>query len=98
MAKILILIIGHLCNAPRPQKEAQTLAEAGYDVTVCGVWFDSKLAQRDRLLVKNKPWKFEPIPEWKLRTCRRFWIERRRSRISPHRGISITGGRLTPPI
>lgn len=65
MAKILILIIGHLCNAPRPQKEAQTLAEAGYDVTVGGVWFDSKLAQRDRLLVKNKPWKFEPIVDFR---------------------------------
>ena len=31
MAKILILIGGHLCNAPRPYKEANTLANAGFD-------------------------------------------------------------------
>lgn len=61
MAKILILIIGHLCNAPRPQKEAETLAKAGHDVVVGGIWFDPEFARRDRLLMKNKLWRFEPI-------------------------------------
>ena len=36
MAKILILIGGHLCNAPRPYKEVNTLANAGYEVIVGG--------------------------------------------------------------
>lgn len=61
MAKILILIGAHLCTAPRPQKEAQTLADAGHDVTVRGFWFDPDLVERDRQLMANKSWRFEPI-------------------------------------
>ncbi len=61
MAKILILIGAHLCTAPRPQKEAETLTNAGHDVTVRGFWFDPELVQRDRILIANKKWRFEPI-------------------------------------
>jgi glycosyltransferase involved in cell wall biosynthesis len=61
MAKILILIGAHLCTAPRPQKEAETLANAGHEVTVRGFWFDPELVKRDRLLMANKKWHFEPI-------------------------------------
>ncbi|NJL09513.1 MAG: glycosyltransferase family 4 protein [Calothrix sp. SM1_7_51] len=61
MAKILILIGAHLCTAPRPQKEAQVLSDAGYDVTVSGVWFNPELIERDRLLMANKKWRFQPI-------------------------------------
>jgi glycosyltransferase involved in cell wall biosynthesis len=61
MANILILIGGHLCTAPRPQKEAEALAEAGYDVIVQGVWFDPELVKRDRLLLQSKKWQFSPI-------------------------------------
>ncbi len=65
MAKILILIGAHLCTAPRPQKEAQTLADAGHDVTVCGFWFDPELVERDRLLIKGKEWRFKPIIDFR---------------------------------
>ncbi|MBD2140412.1 glycosyltransferase [Anabaena sp. FACHB-1250] len=51
MAKILILIGAHLCTAPRPQKEAETLANAGHDVTIGGFWFDPDLVERDRLFI-----------------------------------------------
>ncbi|MDJ0531148.1 MAG: glycosyltransferase [Xenococcaceae cyanobacterium MO_207.B15] len=61
MAKILILIGGHLCTAPRPQKEAETLAKAGHEVIVRGFWFDPELVIRDRIFLKNKQWRFEPI-------------------------------------
>ena len=61
MAKILILIGAHLCTAPRPQKEAETLANAGHDVTVRGFWFIPEFVKRDRLIMANKKWKFEPI-------------------------------------
>ena len=61
MAKILILIIDHLCNAPRTQKEAETLAKAGHDVTVGGIWFDPEFARRDNLLMKDKKWRYIPI-------------------------------------
>ena len=61
MSKILILIAGHLCAAPRPQKEAEALSAAGHEVTVRGVWFDSELAERDRELTANRRWRFDPI-------------------------------------
>ena len=64
MAKILILIIGHLCNAPRPQKEAETLAKAGHDVIVGGIWFDPEFAKRDNLLIKDKKWRFIPVVDF----------------------------------
>jgi glycosyltransferase involved in cell wall biosynthesis len=74
MSKILILIGGHLCTAPRPQKEAETLANAGHNVTVRGLWFDPELVKRDRLLMTNKKWRFEPIidfqPTHHLRSLR----------------------------
>ena len=61
MAKILILIGAHLSTAPRPQKEAETLAKAGHEVIVRGFWFEPELAKRDRLLRQEKLWRFEPI-------------------------------------
>jgi glycosyltransferase involved in cell wall biosynthesis len=64
MAKILILIGGHLCNAPRPQKEADTLAQAGHDVSVAGFWFDPEFVKRDRQLLKTTPWQFQPIVDF----------------------------------
>lgn len=64
MAKILILIGAHLCTAPRPQKEAETFANAGHDVTVAGFWFDPELVKRDCQLASNKKWRFEPIIDY----------------------------------
>ena len=63
MSRILILVAGHLCNAPRPLKEAETLAAAGHEVTVRGLWFDSELADRDRDLTLNRRFGFEPIQD-----------------------------------
>lgn len=68
MAKILILIGAHLCTAPRPQKEADTLANAGHDVTIRGIWFDPEMVKRDRLLISNKKWRFEPITDFQPTT------------------------------
>ncbi|MBD2325346.1 glycosyltransferase [Alkalinema sp. FACHB-956] len=65
MARILILIGGHLCTAPRPQKEAAALAAAGHEVLVAGIWFDPKLCDRDRELMANQSWKFQPILDFR---------------------------------
>ena len=61
MSKILILIAGHLCTAPRAQKEADTLAAAGHDVVVRGTWFDAPLVERDRELMAKRRWRLDPI-------------------------------------
>jgi hypothetical protein len=49
MVKVFILIRGHLCTAPRPQKEADLLISRGHDVTVRGFWFDPELVKRLRV-------------------------------------------------
>ncbi len=85
MAKILILIATHLCSAPRPQKEADTLFLAGHDVTVRGCWFDRELVERDRILLTNKKWRFEPIIDFQPTTIAgrwRNWRVRIHSRIT----------------
>src|SRR5438105_11601247 len=63
MSRILILIGGHLGGAPRAQKEAEALASAGHDVIVRGFWFDPDLAERDRDLMINRRWRFEPLQD-----------------------------------
>ncbi len=88
MAKILILIGGHLCTAPRPQKEAETLANAGHDVRVRGFWFDPELVKRDRLLMTNKQWQLEPIIDFQPTTLQgrlRNWLVRLQGRIARER-------------
>jgi len=82
MAKILILIGGHLCNAPRPQKEAETLALAGHDVTVQGAWFDPALIQRDKELLLNKPYHFQPYLNFQPSHRLLNWQVRSQSRIA----------------
>jgi len=87
MANILILILGHLCNAPRPQKEAETLANAGHDVIVYGVWFDSALVKRDRQLILNKKWRFEPIVDFQPNRKLQNWVTRIQSRLAREKYI-----------
>ncbi|MFN7413164.1 MAG: glycosyltransferase [Dolichospermum sp.] len=82
MAKILILIGAHLCTAPRPQKEAETLANAGHDVTIGGFWFDPDLVERDRLLMIHKKWQFLPIIDFQPHQKINNWSVRWRSRIT----------------
>jgi hypothetical protein len=82
MAKILILIGAHLCTAPRPQKEAETLANAGHDVTIGGFWFDPDLVERDRLLMIHKKWQFLPIIDFQPHQKINNWSVRWRSRIA----------------
>lgn len=85
MAKILILIGAHLCTAPRPQKEAETLANAGHDVTVLGFWFDPELVKRDRILIPNKKWRFEPIIDFQPTHRFNNWGIRLQSRLAKER-------------
>jgi glycosyltransferase involved in cell wall biosynthesis len=82
MAKILILIGAHICTAPRPQKEAQALAKAGHDVTVAGFWSEPELVRRDRLFMKDKKWRFEPIIDFQPHKKVNNFVIRLRSRIA----------------
>lgn len=55
--KILILTSGPLCRNPRPLKEAWTLGESGYEVTVITVARDPNLEAMDRELLQRAPFR-----------------------------------------
>lgn len=99
MAKILILIGAHLCTAPRPQKEAETLAAAGHEVTVQGVWYDPLYAERDRVLTSDRRWQFRPIIDFRpgsLRRCVRGLGVRARHRGA--REMQMRFGKFAPSV
>jgi glycosyltransferase involved in cell wall biosynthesis len=58
MARILVLSGIQLCTNPRVVKEADTLAEAGYEVEVVGATLEPQLSARDQALYKDKQWKY----------------------------------------
>src|SRR5438132_7959473 len=99
MSRILILVAGHLCNAPRPLKEADTLAAAGHEVTVRGSWFDSELADRDRDLTLNRRFGFEPIQDLRAGSFAnrsRNFAARARRRLAHEAQVRF--GKFTPAV
>lgn len=58
---VLILTGGHLSTAPRVQKEALFIAEAGYSVVIAGKWDDSELAAWDVELLRDAPYRYIPV-------------------------------------
>ena len=78
---ILILILGHFANAPRPQKEAKALREAGARVLVRGVWWSSTLAEEDMSLANEMDVEFQPVIDLRGRGIQNFSI-RLRQRIA----------------
>ena len=75
--KIVILTGNHLCNNPRVIKEATTLANAGYRVTVEGAWVDAVLKARDLGLQKSLPFDFHPAID-----ITENWLQRLKVRTS----------------
>jgi glycosyltransferase involved in cell wall biosynthesis len=64
MRRVVILTGSHICHNPRAFKEAETLAAAGYDIEWYGAWFDPELAERDRLLIRDRNWRFTAVTDW----------------------------------
>src|ERR1700727_2595744 len=73
-ANIVILTGNHLCNNPRVIKEATTLANAGYSVTVHGGWFDEGLKARDLELQRSLPFEFRPVIDGTENAFRRLRV------------------------
>jgi glycosyltransferase involved in cell wall biosynthesis len=75
----IVLISGNsLCHNPRVMKAATTLARNGYDVHVLGAWLEADLKARDQAMLKQAPFRFEPVfdatlpgPAHTLRRARR---------------------------
>jgi glycosyltransferase involved in cell wall biosynthesis len=64
LPRIVILTGNHICHNPRAFKEAEALAAANYDVLWLGGWFDKDRAERDRKLLAEVRWKFQPVCDW----------------------------------
>lgn len=84
---LLILIGGHLANAPRPQKEARAAREAGFTVSVRGTWHDDDLAAEDGEIARALGVNFAPLLDLRTRNPRalaarlrgkgaRYWLRR----------------------
>lgn len=70
--RIQILSGIQLSTNPRVVKEADTLAESGYEVEVVGATLEPELLERDRQLCDNKPWTYTTLVDagsssWKER-------------------------------
>ena len=99
MARILILIGGHLSTSPRPLKEADALAQAGHEVAVRGFWYDPRLISRDRELLAHRRWTFAPYADYSSAGWRPFarrWKDRIRRRLAL--GIFRRWGRSSPAL
>jgi glycosyltransferase involved in cell wall biosynthesis len=60
---VVSLIMGHLASAPRVQKQARILREAGARVRVRGNWLDPRLAEEDLSLASEIDIDFAPVTD-----------------------------------
>ena len=65
MARIAIVTAGHLSTSPRVWREADTLAAAGHDVFVTGIWMDAGHAERDVALLAGRRWAFSAAADFR---------------------------------
>lgn len=79
---VLILTGGHLSTAPRVQKEALYIAEAGYSVLVVGKWDDPELARWDEELLRDAPYRFLPVVDMRPSNIRVRFLARLERKIA----------------
>ncbi len=94
-ARIHLVIPAHLAMSPRAQREAVVLQEAGYEVTVAGVWLDERLAEIDFQLARRLDLSFRPVVDLRAGTWRR-WLERGQGRWA--RSRFERAGRFSPAL
>ncbi len=70
--RVVLLTGAHLCHNPRAFKEASLLAEAGFDVTVLGGFFDEELKERDAKLLREARFRYIPVIDTTLGGLHRF--------------------------
>ena len=76
LPRILIITNGPLCRNPRPLKEAETLGQAGYDVTVLMVRNHAPSEPYDLALMRTAPFRREAvdlIPGYRASRARLLW-------------------------
>jgi glycosyltransferase involved in cell wall biosynthesis len=97
VARIHIVIAGHLAMSPRGRREASILHAAGHHVTISGIWFDSHLAIIDRELMLRRNLRFHAALD--LRAQAGFWPRlRARAKGRCARELFRRAGRFTPAL
>ncbi len=76
-ARICIVTGSHLCRNPRVVKEADALANAGYDVRVLGPVFSEELRTEDETLLSDADWTHRISVDLR-RTVAGTWVRLRR--------------------
>jgi glycosyltransferase involved in cell wall biosynthesis len=77
MARILIISSGSPCRNPRPVKEAQTLGQAGHEVTLLTVCESQELLRQEAVLTAGAPYRHEAVDRDPGQILR-FWRRLRR--------------------
>jgi len=72
--KLVVVLTGNsLAHNPRVFKEAEALAQAGFDVDVFGAWLDSASKIRDQALLQGLPFRFTAVVDWTGNDWRTTW-------------------------
>jgi glycosyltransferase involved in cell wall biosynthesis len=80
-ARILIVTSGHPCRNPRAVKEATTLADAGYTVTLLAPSHDPRFTQLDQELARGQRYALRSVPTSRALFRRiQKWLARRATR------------------
>jgi glycosyltransferase involved in cell wall biosynthesis len=97
--RILVLIGRHLSTAPRAQKEALALMEAGHDVEVGGVWCDERATAEDEKMMARTGIRFAPALDFRAGSWRRS-LRRLRVRLRGRwaRDFSLRTGDFSPAL
>src|ERR1051326_46613 len=64
MRRIVLLTGNSICHNPRVFKEAEALADAGFDVECLVARIPPDFVARDRDLVKGRQWRSTPVVDW----------------------------------
>lgn len=98
--RILILTASHLCRNPRVVKEATTLGQAGYDVTVLNVSSVPAFERLDAAIRAGRPFRQVCIDNIGTSPWRRagalhrrtgVWLARKLARYTPYRPVTSLG-------
>jgi len=83
MAKLSIVTSGHFCTSPRVWREADALSNAGHEVTVIGVSYDTRQAELDEQMLRTRRWRYRAAADLRGRSLssqRRWQWARLRTR------------------
>lgn len=81
MKKICLVSNLHLCANPRLWKEANSLADAGYEVVILTIWTSAEKREQDKLFIRHQNIRYKAainLIREEVSSVRRFYMRARR--------------------